>query len=119
MGIFSLNMGGMSGFPTHPQYDILKKHIERSIQDIFLSSLKEKSDDLIYVFDNHEQIDSFISRMLKYWENLEKYETCMEIKDLSKPLKRKWENRAAIDPGEASVKIKDIFKSTLNNDRSL
>ena len=119
MGIFSFSGGEMGKFPTHPQYNILKKHVERSIQDIFLSSLREKTDDLVYVFDNQEQIDLFVSRMLKYWEKLEKYETCMEIKDLSEPLKSKWENRGVINPGEASIKIKDIFKSTLNNDRSL
>ena len=119
MGIFSFNGGEMRGFPTHPQYNILKKHVERSIQDIFLSSLREKTDDLIYVFETQEQIDSFISRMLKYWEKLESYETCMEIKNLSEPLKDKWENRGAVNPGEASIKIKDIFKSTLNNGGSL
>lgn len=119
MGIFSFSGGEMGKFPTHPQYNILKKHVERSIQDIFLSSLREKTDDLVYVFDNQEQIDLFVSRMLKYWEKLEKYETCMEIKDLSEPLKSKWENRGVINPGEASIKIKDIFKSTLNNGRSL
>jgi len=119
MRMISFNGREMRGFPTHPQYDILKKHIERSIQDIFLSSLREKTNDLVYIFDNSDQIDSFVSRMLKYWEKLEKYETCMEIKNLSIQLRTKWENRGAIDPGEASIKIKDIFKSTLNNDGSL
>jgi hypothetical protein len=52
--MISLNGSGMSGFPTHPQHGILKKHIERCIQDIFLTSLRERADDLIYVFDNDE-----------------------------------------------------------------
>jgi hypothetical protein len=117
--MISLNGSGMSGFPTHPQHSILKKHIERCIQDIFLNSLRERADDLVYVFDNDEQIDLFINRMLKYWEGVEKYETCMEIKNLSSPLRDKWRTRGVIDPGEASIKIKDIFKSTLNNGGSL
>jgi hypothetical protein len=117
--MISLNGSGMSGLPTHPQHSILKKHIERCIQDIFLNSLRERSDDLVYVFDNDEQIDLFINRMLKYWEGVEKYETCMEIKNLSSPLRDKWRTRGVIDPGEASIKIKDIFKSTLNNGGSL
>jgi hypothetical protein len=119
MGIISFNGGGMTGFPKHPQYDILKKHIERSIQDIFLNSLRDKMEDLVYVFDSQDQIDSFIKRMLKYWEGIENYETCMEIKNLVIPLKNKWENRGMLEPREASVKIKDIFKSTLNNNGSL
>jgi hypothetical protein len=110
---------GMSGFPTHPQYDILKKHVERSIQDIFFSSLKERSDDLIYIFDNVEQINAFINRMLKYWESIESYEICMEIKKLAEILRIKWLNRGPIEPGESSIKIKDIFKSSLSNGRSL
>ena len=117
--MLSFNNPGMSGFPTHPQYNILKKHVERSIQDIFLNSLRDRSDDLVYVFDDCDQIDSFIGRMLKYWEGSENYETCMEIKKLSNPLKKKWKNRGVIEPGEASIRIKDIFKSTLNNGGSL
>jgi hypothetical protein len=115
MGMISFNGFG-SGSPTHPQYDVLKKHVERSIQDIFLNSLRDRMGDLVYVFDNTEQIDSFIERMLKYWERVENYETCLEIKNLSEPLKNKWKNRGTIDPGEASIKIKDIFKSTQDND---
>ena len=111
--------GGFGGFPTHPQYGILKKHIERSIQDIFLNSLRDRMDDLVYVFDNTEQIDSFIERMLKYWEGTENYETCMEIKNLSEPLKTKWKGKGVLEPGEASIKIKDIFKSTQNNEGPL
>jgi hypothetical protein len=116
MGMISFNGQGIGGFPTHPQYEILKKHVERSIHDIFLNSLRDRMSDLVYVFDNPDQIDSFINRMLKYWERVENYETCLEIKNLSEPLKVKWENRGIIDPGEASIKIKDIFKSIQNND---
>ena len=114
--MISFNGRGIDGFPTHSQHEILKKHVERSIQDIFLNSLRDRMNDLVYVFDNPDQIDSFIGRMLNYWERVENYETCLEIKNLSVPLKTKWENRGTIDPGEASIRIKDIFKSTQNND---
>ena len=43
----------------------------------------------------------------------------MEIKNLSEPLKTKWKGKGVLEPGEASIKIKDIFKSTQNNEGPL
>ncbi len=94
---------------NHPQYSILKKHIERSVQDMFLSSLRRKSKDLVYVFTSEEQIDGFIKRMLDYWGKLEKYEICKEILDLSKEFKEEWKTRDSENPETGFIKIKDVF----------
>jgi hypothetical protein len=96
----------------HPQYDILKKHIERSVQDMFLSTLRNQPIELIFIFENENQIDGFSDRVLKYWEGLEKYEICSEVIELSKQLKEKWKNRDGLEKTEGFVRIQDIFRST-------
>lgn len=98
----------------HPQYDILRKHIERSIQDMFLTSLRSQPVELVFIFETEDQIDGFINRIMKYWENLEKYETCSEVMELSKHLKDKWKNRADLEKTEGLLRIRDIFRSTFN-----
>lgn len=97
--------------PQHPQHKILKKHIERSVQDLFLEALRNQPIELLYVFDTEEQIDGFIGRMLAYWEKYEKYETCQDVVGLGKILKDKWNNRDQFESSDAVVRIKDIFKS--------
>ncbi len=94
---------------NHPQYAILKKNIERSVQDMFLASLRRKSKDLVYVFGSEEQIDVFVKRMLDYWGKLEKYEICKEILDLSKAFKEQWKARDVENPETGFIKIKDVF----------
>jgi hypothetical protein len=101
--------GGYKEPEKHPQYNILKKHIERAIQDIFLDSLREQTIDFLYIFDSENQIDSFVKRTLSYWEDLEKYEICKEVLDLSQKLKEKWRDRDKLDPSEGVIRIKDIF----------
>jgi hypothetical protein len=96
----------------HPQYDILKKHIERSVQDMFLITLRNQPIELIFIFENENQIDSFSNRVLKYWEDLEKYEICSEVIELSKQLKEKWGNRDNLEKTEGSIRIRNIFQST-------
>lgn len=98
----------------HPQYDILKKHIERSVQDMFLTSLRNQPVELVFIFETEEQIDGFTSRILKYWENLEKYEICSEVIELSKQLKDKWNDRDNLEKTEGLLRIRDIFRSTFN-----
>lgn len=98
--------------PKHPQHDILKKHIERAVQDLFLESLRNQPVELLYVFETEEQIDAFVNRILSYWERFEKYEICKEVLDLSKVFKQKWNDRDNLDPSDAVIRIKDIFGST-------
>lgn len=98
--------------PQHPQYKILRKHIERSIQDIFLGSLRNQEVEFLYVFETEEQIDGFIKRTLSYWEKFEKYEICKEVMDLSVKLKEKWKTRDDLRESEGVIRIKDIFGST-------
>ncbi len=98
----------------HPQYDILRKHIERSVQDMFLSSLRSQPIELIFIFETEEQIDGFSQRILKYWESLEKYEICSEVIELTKQLKEKWADRENVERTEGMLRIRDIFRSTFN-----
>ena len=103
-------MGGEGG-QNHPQYEVIKKHIERAVQDLFLESLRSKSPELIYVFTDEQQIDAFIKRILNYWENLENYEICQEVVNLSSDLKERWKNRDTEETSTGLMRIKDLFKS--------
>lgn len=111
------NFGGfmfMSGEePQHPQYGILKKHIERCVQDMFLEALRTQPPELCFVFESEEQIDSFVSRILSYWEEFENFEICQEVLELSKVFKEKWKNREELGSGSAVSRITDIFGSSL------
>jgi len=96
----------------HPQYDILRKHIERSVQDMFLRSLRTQPVELVFIFENEDQIDGFTQRILKYWEGLEKYEICSEVIMLANQLKEKWRDRDNLEKTEGLLRIQDIFRST-------
>lgn len=98
--------------PKHPQHNILKCHIERAVQDLFLEALRNQPIELFYVFETEEQIDSFIDRILSYWEKIEKYEICQEVVGLSEEFRNKWVDRDKIEQSEAVIRIKDIFGST-------
>ena len=107
------NFGGFMFFseerPQHPQFDILKRHIERCVQDVFLEALRTQPPELCFVFDSEEQIDSFVSRILSYWEESENFEICQEVIDLTKIFKEKWNNRQQLDSKHAVARIIDIF----------
>jgi len=93
----------------HPQFDLIKKHIERAVQDLFMDSLRNETDQLIHLFLNEDQIESFVTRLLKYWENLEDYETCNEIIALSGKFKEKWKIRGEIPISPGVERIKKLF----------
>ena len=79
-----------ASFEDHPQFSVLKSHIDRAVQDLFLVALRTQGKEFLHVFDSEKKIDLFTSRMLKYWEAEECYEICSEILALSKELKSKW-----------------------------
>jgi hypothetical protein len=95
----------------HPQFEVIKKHIERAVQDLFMDSLRSKTDDLLYVFNEESQIDGFTERILNYWEELEDYEVCKEVLDLSKEFKERWKNRESFEESPSISRIKNLFKS--------
>lgn len=100
----------MFGFgDSHPQFSTIKKHIERSVQDLFLTSLREQPDEMVYVFTEEEQIDRFKSRMLSYWEKFEEYEICQEISERVEDLKERWKNRDTEVNPLSLEKIKSLF----------
>ena len=103
--------GQFEGEGSHPQFSIIKGHIERAVQDLFLDSLRKRSDDLLYVFATEEQIDFFIQKMLKYWEEIESYVTCKEILSLTGDFKDRWRSRGEEDDSPALIRIRDLFKS--------
>lgn len=103
--------GQFEGENSHPQFALIKKHIERAVQDLFLDSLRKKSNDLLYVFNNEEQIDAFVDRILKYWEALENYEICKEVLSLTSDFKERWRNKETEEDSPALLRIKELFKS--------
>jgi len=94
---------------SHPQFSLIKKHIERSVQDLFLTSLREQPEEMVYVFTEEEQIEKFKSRMLAYWEQYEEYEICQEVSEKIEDLKERWKARdTEVDPLSLE-KIKALF----------
>jgi hypothetical protein len=100
---------GFGSEGPHPQFSILRKHIDRAVQDLFLSALRNPSEELNYVFRTEDQIDSFTQRMIQYWESHEDYEICAEIQKLGRNFKREWKEKSTPDDFEPK-KIIDIFK---------
>lgn len=93
----------------HPQFALIKKHIERAVQDLFLDSLRNDMDTLVHAFTNEDQIDGFVERILKYWEVLEDYEVCKEVISLSKTFKKRWKNRDEMPQSEGLMRLKNLF----------
>jgi len=94
---------------AHPQFSLIKKHIERSVQDLFLTSLREQPEEMVYVFTEEEQIEKFKSRILSYWEQYEEYEICQEVSEKIQDLKERWKTRnTEVDPLSLE-KIKALF----------
>jgi hypothetical protein len=93
----------------HPQFALIKRHIERAVQDLFLDSLRNNNDQLVYLFTEENQIDGFIERILKYWESLEDYETCKEVVSLSGEFKNKWKNKEDLPPSPGFIRLKSLF----------
>jgi len=100
-----------SSFEDHPQFSVLKTHIDRAVQDLFLVALRNQGEEFIYIFDNEQKIDDFASRMIKYWESEENYEICAEILVLTKELKEKWNAIPKNGKGQETV-IREWLKSS-------
>jgi len=93
----------------HPQFHIIRKHIDRAVQDLILDILRKQPEELNYIFKDEEQIESFYQRMIKYWEFNEDYEICSEIQVLGKKLKSSW-TRSDIDLVDRESKLVEMFK---------
>mgnify|MGYP003648486361 FL=1 len=100
-----------SSYEDHPQFSVLKSHIDRAVQDLFLVALRTQGEEFIYIFDSEEKIGDFASRMIKYWEKEENYEVCAEILVLAKELKTKWRNIPKNKKGQETV-IREWLKSS-------
>lgn len=100
-----------SSFEDHPQFSVLKNHIDRAVQDLFLVALRTQGEEFIYIFDCEQKIDEFASRMIKYWEVEENYEICAEILVLAKELKSKWRSIPKNKKGQETV-IREWLKSS-------
>lgn len=96
----------------HPQFEIIKGHVDRAVQDLFLNSLRSQNQDFLYIFENKEQIEKFCQRMIRYWEKEENYEICSEIMKLKKKTISKWKKIILDQPSE-DKEIKEWFSSSL------
>lgn len=112
IGYFQRDNWGSSGNGNHPQFEVLKKHIDRAVQDLFLNSLRTQHDDFLYIFDNKDQIEKFVERMIKYWEKEENYEVCAEIIKLKKRMINKWKKAMAEESNEGE-ELKEWLRSSL------
>ena len=100
-----------SSFEDHPQLSVLKCHVERAVQDLFLEALRGQSQEFIYIFASKEQISDFCKKMCIYWENEESYEICGEILSLENELLSKWKMVPDSDRGKEMV-IREWLKSS-------
>jgi hypothetical protein len=105
------NFFHQEGGQEHPQFNLLKSHIERAVQDLFLESLRTQSPELLYIFTAEEQIDAFVKRILTYWEELEKYEICQEVVNLTKQFKEKWVKRDLSETSVGLTRVRDLFRT--------
>jgi len=101
-----------SGNRDYPQFEVLKKHIDRAVQDLFLNSLRTQHEDFLYIFDNKDQIEKFVQKMIKYWEKEEDYEVCAEILKLKKKMISRWKKAMARESIEGE-EIKEWLRSSL------
>lgn len=115
IGYFQRENWDSFGKGNHPQFEILKKHIDRSVQDLFLNSLRAQNRDFLFIFDSQDQIDKFVQKMIRYWESQEDYETCAEIMKLKKKLISKWKRVMAKENLEGD-EVKEWLNSSLKRD---
>ena len=98
------------GDGDHPQFGILKKHIDRAVQDLFLNSLRLQDESFICIFDSQDQIEKFTSKMIDYWEKEENYEVCAEILKLKKKMISQWEK--SIKENNEGEDVKEWLRSS-------
>lgn len=101
-----------NSYSKHPQRNLIRFLIERAVQDIFLDALRNNMGDIVYIFMKGQQIEEFIGRMIKYWEELEDYEKCSEIKNLGEELKKLWVDLpVSVEDQQKNIKewLKDSF----------
>ena len=112
IGYFQRENWGSFGDHNHPQFEILKRHIDRAVQDLFLNSLRTQHSDFLYIFDSKDQIEKFAEKMIKYWEKEENYEVCAEILKLKKKMITKWK-RVMAKESKDDEEIKEWLRSSL------
>lgn len=112
IGYFQRENWESFGGKNHPQFDILKNHIDRAVQDLFLNSLRAQHKDFLFIFDNEDQIEKFTQKMIKYWEKEENYEVCSEILKLKKKMKTRWKKVMKEENSEGE-EIKEWLSSSL------
>jgi hypothetical protein len=112
IGYFQRDNWDSFGDKSHPQFEVLKKHIDRAVQDLFLNSLRSQNRDFMFIFDKEDQIEKFAQKMIRYWESEENYEICAEIVKLKKKTISKWKKVMAEDTSEGE-EIKEWLKSSL------
>jgi len=100
-------------YDSHPQSSLLKVHIERATHDIFFASLVNQSIELFYLFETKEQIDSFLNRMLLYWEREEEYEKCSDVVSFGASLMELWESSKSLADTDPTQRFVDWLNTSL------
>lgn len=111
IGYFQKDNWDSFGNRNHPQFEVLKNHIDRAVQDLFLNSLRTQHEDFLYIFDSKDQIEKFVDKMIKYWEKEENYEICSEIIKLKKKMINKWK-RAMSEESKEGEELKEWLRSS-------
>lgn len=103
-----------SRFPSdHPQIELIKSHLVRAMQDLFLISIRNLDDEFMVIFDSVEEIDEFCDGIIKYRESIEEYEVCNEILDIKPQLLEKWKYFNSKPLKKGFDDIKAWLKSTI------
>jgi hypothetical protein len=109
---FNNNSPWRQSFSSHPQFTVLEAHVQRAVQDLFLTALRTQTEDFICIFDCQEQIEEFCNKMLVYWEGLEDYEICLEIQNLREQLKSTWSSSPVFYQKQQEEVLKEWLKSS-------
>ena len=103
-----------SKFPSdHPQIELIKSHLVRAMQDLFLISIRNLDEEFMLIFDSEQEIDEFCDGIIKYRESIEEYEVCNEILDTKPDLLKKWKEFNAKATKKGYDDIKAWLKSTI------
>jgi len=103
---------GWESFVNHPQSEILKWHIDRAIQDMFLESLRSQLEEFVYIFNSEDEIEKFVDKIVVYREANEEYEVCSEAISLKNSLLEKWRKTMEED-SKKEDKLKDWLRNSL------
>lgn len=104
----------LSKFPSdHRQIDLIRNHLTRAMQDLFLLSVRNLDNEFLLIFDSEKEIDELFSGMVKYREEIEEYEICEEIIKRKPDMIIKWKETLSGPDSKGYEEIRAWLKSTI------